>query len=156
MRSAFDIIDPVTNGDISDALCGGERYCDICSLYGVCESRLEIIQCSRCGSQRIETEHFGGICIDCLKSAINAQSVLEYVDEHSYWQEFLESYFDFQIHRLSDRAKKAMREMVLREWAHDMLVKERSCLEKLTAFIGEDDATWEDWASWLNERSNKQ
>lgn len=157
MRSAFEILDPPIPGEVTDDICNGEHTCDVCGLYGHCESRLEVHQCKRCGRSYVDTELFSGVCIGCLKSSIDASTVMEYVDDRNtssnhLWEALFESYFKCGISKLSIELWTALRDRILRDWANDRLCRTHDCLDRLTAFICEDDSSLDDFSDWIGKR----
>lgn len=133
-----------------------EDYGEKWSGCPVCHGEYEETQrCEFCWSEHLDDELFGGLCISCIRDAIDYNVFLSYLEENDLLADFM--FWQYESEKpqtISDKFKAVLQELYFRNRADDFLRDKREFLDKCIDYVfnANGDIGKADFAEWLINR----
>lgn len=131
-------LDPITVRTETGPVSG----CPWCGI----DDMVEVDECDQCGKRYETDDLYGGVCLDCLKEALDYPTALSYLLARDYLREFLVS-VDGSVAVSSSMCGIQMAYLL-----HENDDRDRGnedFLDKVRDFILEDSVCATDFALWL-------
>lgn len=127
----------------------GERMsgCPVCrSAYAESE------RCSKCFGDHLGEDLHAGICLECIAESVTLDNVFEYIKLPDVKEDFYSYFFDSDIRDCSLDMDIALESYIRKQVMLDKLLCRETTVEKLVAYVCQDDESVTCWAEWLAER----